>query len=1274
MLTIFPTGGGKSLTFQLPALIAGRNTHGLTVVISPLQSLMKDQVDNLAERGISDAVTINGLLDPIERASAVQQVADGSANLLYIAPEMLRSKTIERLLLGRNVVRFVIDEAHCFSAWGQDFRVDYLYIGDFIRHLQELKQQPEPIAVSCFTATAKQKVITDICDYFARKLGLKLKVLAANSERKNLRYTVIHSDTDGEKYNQLRSLILGHNCPSIVYASRTKRTKELSDHLCADGIRALPFNGKMEATDKIRNQDAFMNGEAQVIVATSAFGMGVDKKDVGLVVHYDISDSLESYIQEAGRAGRDPNMEADCYVLYADSDLDKHFILLNQTKLSISEIQQVWKAIKDMTQPHPTVSCSPLEIARKAGWGEEVDDVDTRVKAAIAALEDAGFIERGNNTPHVFATGITVGNMDEARRRITRSTLFDDTTREEAVRIISSLISRRSSQRNSDEAESRIDYLADVLGMSKEAVIRNVNLMRQEGILADSQDMLAGLPKNNTMRELKNTLQLERFLLSLITDKTRELNYKELNEAAQNSGMFFCTVKRIKTLLYFLRLKGYIRKEEHTAAGSVSLRLQVDANATMIHYERRAALCQFVVETFGKQKVEKDSCLVPFSLVGLLNQYNSTQLTFEDPLNISEVEEALLFLSKNELLKLEGGFLVIYNTMQLNRKVERKTKYSKENYRLLDEFYKQRIQQIHIVGEYANLMVRDYDAAIQYVSDYFTMDYRRFINKYFKEDRKTQINQNITPAKHKKIFGTLSARQLEIVNDKESRYIVVAAGPGSGKTRVLVHKLASLLLLEDVKHEQLLMLTFSRAAATEFKKRLMDLVGNAAHFVDIKTFHSFSFDLLGKQGSLEEADSVVQRAAEMIENGEVETAKIAKSVLVIDEAQDMGLDDYRLVQALMQRNEEMRVIAVGDDDQNIYAFRGSNSKYLISLVTDYKATLYEMTDNYRSSVSIVDQANRFVKKIPGRMKHTSIKAVTTEKGCVKTIPAGSIFKVKKSLINGSTAILTRTNEQALQVAYQLEQQGIHALLVQSGGGFRFINLAEVRYFVKYLGDEGAVISKEVWQAAKERTMQNYATSRLLSAMKHFWEDYEQINRTIYRSDLRQFLLESDVEDFISNDGNCVFVSTIHKAKGREFDTVHFFIFDSDDSDDLRTNYVGLTRARHNLYIYHKPILDQTNISISLNLHDVWLDYFKERKSNVLKLRSGDPLCYSNGYLVSQQGDYIASLSKAKRQQMEELLQNGYSVISAEVSYILAWRPREEPQEVAVCLANLFLEK
>ena len=1282
LLTIFPTGGGKSLTFQLPALMAGRNTHGLTVVISPLQSLMKDQVDNLTARGISEAVTINGLLDPIERATAIKQVADGTANLLYIAPEMLRSKTIERLLLGRDVVRFVIDEAHCFSAWGHDFRVDYLYIGDYIRQLQEEKQQQKPIAVSCFTATAKQKVISDICDYFRAKLGLELKVFAANAERKNLRYSVLHADTADEKYNLLRSLILGHDCPAIVYVSRTRRTRQLADHLVSDGIRALPFNGKMEAAEKVKNQNAFMSGEAQVIVATSAFGMGVDKKDVGLVVHYNISDSLENYVQEAGRAGRDPQMQAECFVLYADSDLDKHFILLNQTKLSISEIQQVWKAIKDLTLKRDKVSCSPLDIARQAGWGDEIDDIETRVKAAIAALEDAGFIQRGSNSPHVFATGIAVNTMDEARRKLTVSPLFDEQSREEAARIIKSLISARATAEGRwAEAESRVDYLADILGMSKATVIRNINLMRQEGLLADSRDMQAWVSKSTSLRNLDIILKLEQFLLQRIGGTSHRISYKELNEEAQKAGLSYSNVKRLRMLLHFLSLKGYIHKQEHSSTGSVSVRLQASVDATNARFDRRTNICRYIVETLSdKRDSSKEMTLVNFSEVELLQQFIATRQStiFEnqetEKPTIADIEEALLYLTKTELMKIEGGFIVIYNTMQIDRLADRRTRYGKEQYRLLDEFYKQRIRQIHIVGEYANLMVSDYNAALRFVNDYFTMDFRRFINHYFKEERRAQIEQNITPAKYDKLFGELSHRQLEIIDDKQSKYIVVAAGPGSGKTRVLVHKLASLLLLEDVKHEQLLMLTFSRAAATEFKKRLIDLVGNVAHFVDIKTFHSYSFDLIGKQGCLDEAKGAVVRAAEMIERGEVEPSKIAKSVLVIDEAQDMSEDDFRLVQALMQQNEEMRVIAVGDDDQNIYAFRGSNSRYMQSLVSEAGAKLYEMTDNYRSAHAIVNCANRFVGRIPGRMKHTAIQSATGTEGKVITLKSLIDAEIK---VEGTTAILTRTNEETLQVAYELERRGQYATVVQSMGGFRFGNLAEVRYFLKQLGNkEEAAIPTERWKEAKRRTLETYATSTCLSIMKHFFADFETTHRTFYHSDLREYIFESSIEDFIAADDCSVFVSTVHKAKGREFDTVYLLssVPDSRDVNDMRAYYVGLTRAKLNLYLIVNPPAEYAAILIALNMHDVILDFFKGRKELVLQLRSGDILYYHDGFLLSEMGVNIAALSAAGKDKLKAWTDKGYVVAEVKVSFTLAWKPVNSQIEYAVCLANIVLSK
>lgn len=728
LLAIFPTGGGKSLTFQLPALMAGRSVHGLTVVISPLQSLMKDQVDNLADRGITDAVTINGMLDPITRSLSIQRVQDGEASLLYISPEMLRSKTIERILIARHVVRFIIDEAHCFSSWGHDFRVDYLYIGKFIRKYQQKKKCKNPIPVSCFTATAKQKVIQDICDYFKQTLDLNLDLFASTASRTNLHYSVIHVESDNDKYLKLRELVAESDCPTIVYVSRTKRTKELAGKLTRDGYKTLPFNGKMEADEKNANQDAFMNDQVHIIVATSAFGMGVDKKDVGLVIHYDISDSLENYVQEAGRAGRDPSLSARCYVLYSDNDLDKHFILLNQTKLSISEIQQVWKAVKYLTKHRMKVNCSALEIARQAGWDDSVSDIETRVRTALATLEQSGYLIRGNNVPHVYATGITVKNMDEARKRISASVLFGSDEIEKSVRIIKSLISQKHIAKAQDsEAESRIDYLADILGLSKREVISVVERMRQEGILADSKDISAylqdaGDSERKSQILLERFAKLEQYILNHIPDGTLRISYKQLNENAVNDGINTSKEKDIRTLLYFLTIKGYTRKKED-AIHNIEISRQTDLDSTIRRFEKRLEISRFTVEWLYQLASDAEKENVPgkaiqFSVVELLNQIkSSSQSLFGglDDIQLEDVEEALLYLSKIGSLKLEGGFLVLYNAMNIQRIKDNKSRYKQDDYRMLNEFYKLKIQQVHIVGEYANLMVKDYHAALQYV-------------------------------------------------------------------------------------------------------------------------------------------------------------------------------------------------------------------------------------------------------------------------------------------------------------------------------------------------------------------------------------------------------------------------------------------------------------------------------------------------------------------------------------------------------------------------------
>ena len=961
LLAVFPTGGGKSLTFQLPALIAGESAHGLTVVISPLQSLMKDQVDNLNQKGIVDATTINGSLNPVERQTAIEMVENGVASILYIAPESLRSSSIQRLLKTRNVVRFVIDEAHCFSAWGQDFRVDYLYIGPFIKALQEEKGLSEPIPVSCFTATAKQKVISDIKEYFRASLGIELDMFTTSAARSNLRYEVLYREDEETKYTTLRDLILAKDCPTIVYVSRTKRTFNLAMRLTADGIPAVHYHGQMDASLKKENQEKFMSGEVNVVVATTAFGMGIDKDDVGLVVHYNISTSLEDYVQEAGRAGRNPGMNADCYVLFNGDDLDKHFQYLNEMKLSLNEIKQIWRAVKYLSGKRGKFTKTPLEIARAAGWDDTDDFSETKVKAAISALEQADYLVRGNNVPRVYATGLAVHNMQEAADRIRSLDNFSEADKQLSIEIMNFLISRQSQSRaGSDDDESRIDYIADRLGRKTNEIMMMVIRLREEGILVDSMDMSAHIDKsqkiNSSLNILERVSTYENYLAEMMPDKITA-TLKGLNSEAIDSGIRNANTKTLRSIILFWMREKYIKKAVVGEDNLFLVEKLPKFSGFREEFDHRISIAKFIVEyLFNKPDSVPNSTETAFSILELQQAYNS-QLTLLSELKKAssiDIVYALIYLNDIEAMRFDGGFLVIYNAIQVERIVlDNHKQYKKEDYRELNEYYTQRRQMIHIVGEYARLMTKDYEAAMEFVSDYFAMDYMLFIRKYFYGGREKEIDRSITPERYNKLFDSLSPTQRRIIDDDKSQYIVVAAGPGSGKTKVLVHKLASLLLLEDVKSDQLLMLTFSRAAATEFKQRLINLIGEAAFFVDIKTFNSYCFDLIGQVGNITESEHIVSKANEMIRAGEVDIGKITRTVLVLDEAQDMNDSEFELVKLLMEQNEEMRVIAVGDDDQNIYEFRKSDSRYLRSLITDYDAVSYKLLDNFRSDKKIV---------------------------------------------------------------------------------------------------------------------------------------------------------------------------------------------------------------------------------------------------------------------------------------------------------------------------------
>lgn len=1303
LLAVFPTGGGKSITFQVPALMAGENEKGLTVIISPLQSLMQDQVYNLESRGITDAVTINGLLDPIERANSIQRVEEGEAKLLYIAPESLRSKSIERILQRRNVVRFVIDEAHCFSSWGQDFRVDYLYIAEFIRKLCKQKQLKHMIPVSCFTATAKQNVIEDIQSYFKEQLGTDLELFSASSSRKNLTYKVIPTQ-ESEKYPAIRRLLDSKKCPTIIYASRTKKVTELSEWLNQDGYLTRAYHGKMDKREKSENQNAFIEGRVDIMVATSAFGMGVDKKDVGMVIHYDISDSLENYVQEAGRAGRDQSIQAECLVLYDENDLNKHFMLLNQSRISIQEIQQIWRAIKDMTRRRTTFSSSALEIARAAGWDDEVQEIETRVKTAVSALEEASYIKRGDNIPHIYADSMLVRSIMEAENRINRSKQFSDKEKQWAILIVNRLM----------KEDTRVDYIADHLGMDKEQVICIIQKLREAGILADAKDLTAYVDEASGLQKSLNMLhiftRLEEFLLEKLSEKETHVSVKQLNEEALEEGIQKSSTDRIITIINFWCVKKLIKREfSKQSRDLLKITREKEYDAFQELLEKKQSVAEFILSYLDNIKKSGESS-VTFSVMELTEQYNFENQLLLRTTNGAGVENALLYLSRTGILKLEGGFLVTYNALSIERlEKDNKIRYKAENYKKLKEYYEQKMQMIHIVGEYAKKVTQDYQEALQFVEDYFQLEYSAFLKKYFRGQRGEEIKRNITPKKFEELFGTLSSAQLQIIKDKESSCIVVAAGPGSGKTKILVHKLAALLLMEDVKHEQMLMLTFSRAAATEFKQRLYQLIDGSAAYVDIKTFHSYCFELLGRVGNLEHSEDVVKNAVKSIENGEVEISKITKTVVVIDEAQDMDIHEYHLIQTLLNKNDDIRIIAVGDDDQNIYGFRGSNSAYMKSLLKRDGAKAYELVENFRSKANLVAYTNQYVTEIKDRMKTLMITARQSDFGKINIIEYASknlvvpvVQKMTCDGINRNTCVLTWENNTALQLAGLFKKQGITARLIQERERVAFRQIREIRFFSTMLGigETSYWIDENRWEYAKEQLEQCFSTSSQYAMCRQAIEAFEKSNpKAKFASDWKMFLEESHMSDFFEGGGEQVCVSTMHKSKGHEFDHVVILLdgFSPYSEDAKRVLYVAMTRAKKTLTIHYNgnflqncgrndgsyvPHLtyekdtaayaESKLLLLQAGMKDVYLSYFYRNQKYVERLFCGERLAADDTGCRDRQGNQILCFSKEYKKYLQTFLKKGYRIAAAKVSLMVYWKQDGEEKEVLVVLPQLEL--
>ena len=1242
VLGILPTGTGKSLCYQIPALSRYDKAGALTVVISPLVALMADQVTGLEARGIGSCVTINGLLSMPERADALDRVRLGDASILLVSPEQLRARSLRRVLDQREIGAWVLDEAHCLSRWGHDFRPDYRYVGRFIRE----KAGSEPIPpVLCLTATAKPDVVEDIARHFRDKLGIELTVFDGGAERPNLTFEVMRT-TGGEKFAHIDLVLASHLPPdipggAIVYCATRRQSEEVAEFLQSKGVTAGHFHAGLSPDIKKDVQRRFIGGELRAIAATNAFGMGIDKPDVRLVIHADIPGSLENYLQEAGRAGRDGD-GARCVMLYAVDDVERQFGMSARSRLTRREIHGVLRALRNLDRKKRLDG----EVVATAGeiLGEDEDKAferdsatdDTRVRTAIAWLEETELLTREENRVQVFPSSLRVSSVEEARKRLEKADITDS-YRGQLLRIAEALI-----QADADEGVTT-DELMGVSALNPEGVRAALHDLERLGIASNDTPLTAfvhtGVERSSRKR-LEAATALETALIAHMREAAPDLDKGEASllhlriaaQALRDEGVTDPLPERLWRVLRSLANDG---RGEDGAQGSLAVR-KPDAETVRVKLQREwralEETAQLRREAAGRLLEHLLARLPPGSrgtdllaetTLGKLTQAIESDLVIRNRVRYPEklLDRALLWLHEQEVVRLNKGLAVFRPAMTIHLEQGDRRGFARADFEPLDLHYKGQILQVHVMMVFAERGLAAMTDARRLAADYFVLKEEEFLRRWM-PGRDREIGRQTTPESWRAIVGSLGnpVQQRIVADDREQTNMLVLAGPGSGKTRVLVHRIAYLIRARRENARAILALAYNRHAAVDIRRRLGALIGDDARGVTVLTCHALAMRLAGASftGQAERPDNesfreVIRRAVALLRGKDLppeEADERRERILagfrwiLVDEYQDIGLDQYDLISALAGRtlddeSGKLTLFAVGDDDQNIYAFNSTSVEFIRRFEKDYEARLDYLVPNYRSSSRIIAAANAVIGPARERMK--AGHPVRIDRAREKEPPGGA-WEERDPVARGRVQILPTGQDPLSQARLAMAELSRLAALAPDWDWSRcaviarewdylapvrafceaddipvqmaneeipgFWRLREIRRFIEWLrGRQPRVVDTAAlrgraeaeppgpWNDLLRQAIEEHAleTGGGETPVKHFIEWLAEWGQDIRRRQRGLLLL------------------TAHRAKGLEFD--HVIVLDGgwdrvghggDPDEPRRLYYVAMTRARQTL--------------------------------------------------------------------------------------------------------------